>query len=343
MRDLSKVQSLSNGRGVLAIASLLSACTGQVLGPSEDKHAIQSSGGATSVTTPSKGGASSTGGESANGSGNAAGESDAGRGGSSSSSAGSSGPSGTSGEGGDANEPAVVDFPCDVQALLASKCQTCHAEEPPGSLLTLADFTTSSTTSPELTVAEEALRRLTLDTVERMPPAPFTLSEAELGVLQAWLESGAEASGCGEFVEPGPSPYDSPVVCTSDVYWTGGADEFMHPGRACLTCHEGNEGPDVPAAGTVYPTPHEPDECHGVNDATEATVVLTGADGTEHVIPVNSAGNFLLEGTLELPYRAKVIYDGRERVMIQQQTSGDCNSCHTEAGLRGAPGRIFLP
>ncbi len=124
-----------------------------------------------------------------------------------------------------------------------------------------------------------------------MPPAPFPLSEAELGAFRTWLESGAPASGCGEFVEPGRSPYDTPTVCTSNVYWTGGADEFMHPGRACLTCHEGNEGPDVPAAGTVYPTPHEPDECHGVSEARR--VVLTGADGAEHVVPVNSGRKLL--------------------------------------------------
>jgi hypothetical protein len=209
--------------------------------------------------------------------------------------------------------------------------------------LTLSDFGASSTTSPEVSVAEEALRRLTLSTVERMPPAPFSLSAKELGVLRAWLEAGAPASRCGELVVPGPSPYDTATVCTSDVYWTGGASELMHPGGACLTCHEGNGGPDVSAAGTVYPTPHEPDDCHGVSDALEASVVLTDADGVEHVVPVNSAGNFLLGGALALPYRAKVIYQGRERVMIQQQTSGDCNSCHTEAGLRGAPGRIFLP
>ncbi len=177
-----------------------------------------------------------------------------------------------------------------------------------------------------------------------MPPAPYSLSEEELEVLETWLGAGAPATGCDEFVEPSPSPYDTPTVCTSDVYWTGGANAQMHPGIACLNCHQGNNGPDVPAAGTVYPTPHEPDDCHGVSDATEATVVLTGADGVEHVLPVNAAGNFLLlEGTLELPYRAKVVYQGRERVMIQQQVSGDCNSCHTELGLRGAPGRIFLP
>jgi len=38
---------------------------------------------------------------------------------------------------------------------------------------------------------------------------------------------------------------------------------------------------------------------------------------------------------------------GRERVMIDKRTSGDCNACHTQAGAgvapNLAPGRIILP
>jgi hypothetical protein len=29
--------------------------------------------------------------------------------------------------------------------------------------------------------------------------------------------------------------------------------------------------------------------------------------------------------------------------MAAAQTVGDCNSCHTENGAQGAPGRIYLP
>ena len=42
-----------------------------------------------------------------------------------------------------------------------------------------------------------------------------------------------------------------------------------------------------------------------------------------------------------------VVYMGRERVMIDKRTSGDCNACHTQAGAgvapNLAPGRIILP
>jgi hypothetical protein len=43
------------------------------------------------------------------------------------------------------------------------------------------------------------------------------------------------------------------------------------------------------------------------------------------------------------PYKAKVTYMGRERAMVAAQTSGDCNSCHTQNGANSAPGRILLP
>jgi hypothetical protein len=59
---------------------------------------------------------------------------------------------------------------------------------------------------------------------------------------------------------------------------------------------------------------------------------------------VNDAGNFFLEApSFAYPYQAKVVYQGRERVMVEAQMSGDCNDCHTQAGREKAPGRIFLP
>ena len=43
------------------------------------------------------------------------------------------------------------------------------------------------------------------------------------------------------------------------------------------------------------------------------------------------------------PYTAKVLFGGRVREMIERQTDGDCNGCHTEDGAKDAPGRIVLP
>ncbi|MEI8259338.1 MAG: hypothetical protein WCJ30_27035, partial [Deltaproteobacteria bacterium] len=61
----------------------------------------------------------------------------------------------------------------------------------------------------------------------------------------------------------------------------------------------------------------------------------------------NSAGNFWLEDRaaprFAAPYTARVLYQGRERRMIAPQTDGDCNTCHTDTGTMGAPGRVTVP
>jgi hypothetical protein len=125
----------------------------------------------------------------------------------------------------------------------------------------------------------------------------------------------------------------------------GGNDESeeMNPGKACIQCHAGNDGPDFSIAGTIYPTAHEPDLCDGADGQNGATVVITGADGQVQELRPNSAGNFFSKRQVKRPYQAKVVYMGREQVMPDPQTTGDCNSCHTQTGANGAPGRITLP
>ncbi len=120
----------------------------------------------------------------------------------------------------------------------------------------------------------------------------------------------------------------------------------MNPGRACITCHQQQEGKSiVQVGGTVYPTLREPNLCYGVDGpAVGATVVITDAAGQVFTMPVGATGNFSLRsGTVQMPFRAKVIRNGVERKMNTPQSTGDCNSCHTETGLNGAPGRILLP
>ena len=67
------------------------------------------------------------------------------------------------------------------------------------------------------------------------------------------------------------------VVCTSGTTWAGGdhGSAVMHPGEACIACHTTDHGPKFAAAGTVFPTSHEPDDCNGSN--------LSGPrDGQDH-------------------------------------------------------------
>jgi hypothetical protein len=116
----------------------------------------------------------------------------------------------------------------------------------------------------------------------------------------------------------------------------------MNPGRACIACHTTDDGPALTIAGTVYPTAHEPELCYG-DGSNAARVTITGADGKALTLTPGTSGNFNSETEVMLPYRAKVSYMGRERAMVAMQTTGDCNSCHTQNGANSAPGRILLP
>ncbi len=145
--------------------------------------------------------------------------------------------------------------------------------------------------------------------------------------------------------DPAPtgSEFDVAAVCSSEEYWPGGYSENMRPGAACISCHQGNaRAPKFSLAGTVFPTAHEPDDCHADNPAG-VQVEVTGADGRVLLLNANRVGNFMSLVPLALPYRARVISGGRSRAMLTPQSSGDCNACHTQAGASGAPGRILLP
>jgi hypothetical protein len=144
-----------------------------------------------------------------------------------------------------------------------------------------------------------------------------------------------------------PDPFSVAPTCTSNTTWKGGSDgnSNMNPGMACISCHKssGGEAPSYSVAGTLYPTAHEPDLCNGTTGGGTAQVVVTGADGKTLTLTPNSAGNFYSSTTVKFPYQAKVVYMGQERSMVETQSTGDCNSCHTQSGTNGAPGRILLP
>ena len=228
------------------------------------------------------------------------------------------------------------DLPCEVETVLAARCWGCHGSPPVTglpSLISVAALQAPTRSDPTRTTADLALTRMQNDAAP-MPPAPAARATAdEIAVLTAWVASGyPSGSGC----QP---------VCTSNVVWTGGNSESpeMNPGMACIQCHVSDEGPRFSIAGTLYPTAHEPDLCNGVDGGNGARVVITAADGTTLMLEPNRAGNFFAERLLALPYQAKVLFMGRERVMTEPQTSGDCNGCHTQTGTNAAPGRILLP
>jgi hypothetical protein len=245
-------------------------------------------------------------------------------------------------------------IPADVAAVISARCIACHGTPPiagvPSSLATYAALTAPATTDKSKTVAQVALARMQPGAALPMPPAPLMQPTAsEVATFQAWVAAGTPAAACASGGSGGAGgiadPYSTPVVCTSKTMWTQGTrgSGQMLPGQACIACHSKGEGPLFALGGTVYPTAHEPDSCNGGPLTQMARVVITGADGMTLTLTPNSAGNFSYQGALATPYSAKVTYMGRERAMIAKQTSGDCNSCHTEAGAMMAPGRIMLP
>lgn len=329
-----------------------------------------STGGSPFEPSPGAGGHEGT-----SGAGNVAGPTTAGTGGSGSDAAsgpstsgvGAGGATGETTSGGATNTNAGL--PCAVQALLQAKCVSCHGSPPAGgapmSLVTYDDLAAPSKGNPSITYAALAITRMK-STSAPMPPGGPAATAAEVEAMSAWVSAGLPKGQCQPNTEPGP--FDGDSVCTSNVYWTQGnhGSSKMHPGRACIHCHT-NEGggddddddfngkdgdddddddaPTFYAAGTVFTTGHEPDDCNGGPQGTTKTAIIEITDATGKVFKLtpNKVGNFYTKSTVAKPYKARVIFDGKERAMGASQTSGDCNSCHTQKGENGAPGRIVLP
>jgi hypothetical protein len=240
-------------------------------------------------------------------------------------------------------------LPCDVATLLANRCTICHGTTPvagvPMSLVTYADLIAPAKSDASKTNAEMAVVRM-MSTTTPMPPAGSApATPTEIAAVQSWIAAGYPMTGCGTGTPP--DPFGAAPTCTSMMTWTRGTEGSpnMEPGMACISCHAttGGEAPPFALAGTVYPTAHEPDLCNGASGTGGIQVIITGANGATIPLTPNGVGNFSYEGTVALPYTAKVTYMGRERAMGTAQTSGDCNGCHTQTGAMSAPGRILLP
>jgi mono/diheme cytochrome c family protein len=136
-------------------------------------------------------------------------------------------------------------------------------------------------------------------------------------------------------------------VCASERQWVGGNDgsSLMKPGGNCIRCHAESTGaPEFFFAGTVYSTDEADDNCFGVEGAT---VVVTDDDGVEVEMRTNAAGNFYVETSeapdLSAPYRARVVYEGREAVMTEPLFSANCVDCHDGSNSGRIPPRMTIP
>lgn len=272
----------------------------------------------------------------------------------------SAGGSGVGAGGGPVATPSGL--PCDVASVLAARCTSCHSDPPrssaPQPLVTREQLLAPSTIDPSMSQAERSVLRMRAGTMPASGGA-----EADADVIEAWLEAGAPAGTCGEGGGSGEDPFAQPSACVSgQTWWSDEEGDDMNPGQACNACHrreaaEGeNDAPILVVGGTVYPNGHAPDDCWGIDGLAgpyaSIEVWITDAAGTTHRLGVGRTGNFLLEEAegFTAPYTAKVVDVSvdppAERVMVEPQTDGDCNLCHTESGFgdgSDAPGRIMVP
>jgi mono/diheme cytochrome c family protein len=248
---------------------------------------------------------------------------------------------------GDSTPVTPTDLPCDVANAL-STCQACHGAPPtesaPFTLQSYADLTQPSPQYPDQTVAQRVVARMQ-DPNFPMPPNPLDPSpQSDIDTIQAWIDSSyAEPTGTTTCTPPpgGTDPFATDPVCTNGMFSTTVGNVDMYPGKNCLGCHRGA----MSFGGTVYPSAHEPTNCKGVNVAG-AVVSVTDANNKVVNATVQTNGNFYATAIITPPYTVKLTYQGRERDMtglVTAPTDGDCNSCHTETGDNGAPGRILLP
>lgn len=175
--------------------------------------------------------------------------------------------------------------------------------------------------------------------------------------LLAPAVGGVACGGHGHEVVP--DPFAVAPTCSSGTLLDPNYQPSpeMSPGRACIACHveentasgEQGDAPLFTFAGTAYPTGHEPDYCSGA-PAAGAVVELTDARGMTFSSVVNDGGNFYDQiAGFTFPYTARITFNGKTRVMLEPQNSGDCNACHTQDGTDTvdprdpAPGRILLP
>lgn len=125
-----------------------------------------------------------------------------------------SGNSPTSGPGGvhtnDTPVTTKTGLPCDVDAVLKKDCQTCHGDPQqygaPNKLVTFDD----------VSALKDRVKARIHDASRPMPPVPSKMSDADIAVLDKWIEGGAPSSPDSCTALP-PSDGVKPLSCKPDV------------------------------------------------------------------------------------------------------------------------------
>jgi hypothetical protein len=239
----------------------------------------------------------------------------------------------------------TASLPCDVVAALSRNCASCHGSPATQgahvTILSASDLQAPMPDDMALTVGEASMYRMQSMGPDVMPPSSSpAASVSDVQAFSAYVGAGMLPGSC-----TGMAPMPAPTTCPSNSHWTYGnsGSPVMNPGLACINCHTSM----VPRekftfGGTVFTDLHTMNLCNG-GSKSGGQVQLIGADGKTITMATNSAGNFYTFSTLVMPYTAKVMVNGKQRMMTTPQVEGDCNTCHTEQGISNAPGRIIWP
>jgi hypothetical protein len=229
-------------------------------------------------------------------------------------------------------------------AALSRNCSSCHGSPATQgahtTILSRSDLLAPMPDDMALTVGEASMYRVQSMGPDVMPPAGSTAaSVSDVQAIVAYVGAGMLPASCTGTTMP------APTTCPSSSTWAYGnsGSPVMNPGLACINCHTSMQPREkFTFAGTVFTDLHTQNLCNA-GSKPGGQVVLTGADGQSITLTANTAGNFYTFGTLQMPYTAKVVFNGKQRMMTTPQVDGDCNTCHTEQGISNAPGRIIWP
>ncbi len=145
-------------------------------------------------------------------------------------------------------------IPCDVDAILAKDCRSCHGASPtagaPNALVTWEDLQAGAKSEPSKKEYELTKSR-THDDARPMPPPPNTrLSASDQAVIDGWVAKGAPKSSevCGTSSQPSGDGTE-PLSCNPDLHFAPAAPYEMAQNQLDqYVCY----GVDVPAAAAKH-------------------------------------------------------------------------------------------
>jgi hypothetical protein len=107
-------------------------------------------------------------------------------------------------------------LPCDVNTILKTSCQSCHAATPlsgvPMALVSWEDTQKPSVSNPSMTVHQMMKTRVHSMMMPMPPPPSMTLGATDLAALDAWLDGGAIAG-----TDPSCKPAMPPTMAPADT------------------------------------------------------------------------------------------------------------------------------